>query len=150
MSVSGLLPPPPAVLCTCVLFCTGQLSFKTPNFMTCAGPLGGGCRCTGTDASLSQKDSHINAQEHGIWSKTQQRANVQVSHTQQVSLHLRWGVWREMVPTSLLSLERQCHLFQIQSKKVEPCLCLSQYISGDPQTVPSVPRLLHSSTGALQ
>ena len=85
-------PPPPAVLCTCVLFCTGQLSFKTPNFMNCAGPLGGGCRCTGTDASLSQKDSHINAQEHGIWSKTQQRAIVQFSNTQQVSLHLCWGV----------------------------------------------------------
>lgn len=40
------------------------------------------------DGSLSQKCSRTKVQEGGFWSKVQQRAGIQVSHTQQVSLHL--------------------------------------------------------------
>lgn len=53
---------------------------------------GEGFHCIGTDADLTHKDSCTKVQECWVWSKAQERANVQVSQPQQVSLHLCWVV----------------------------------------------------------
>ena len=93
LSVSG--PSAHTVMqCTCVLSQAGWLSFKTPSFRDPMwyGPMLGPLREDLTTLRLVQayprRAVSTKAQGHGVWSKVQQRASVQVSYPQQVSLHL--------------------------------------------------------------
>ena len=78
------------VQCSCVLSQLCWLGFKTANFLgTCADALGGGVSCCAVaGASLSQKVSHTNMQGLGVYGKMHQKASIQVSCPQQVSLLL--------------------------------------------------------------
>ena len=97
LSVSGMFVHL-AAHCICVPSQAGWLSCKIPKFNDLTWyrlmlVLWGGGSChTGTNVVLSQKDNHTKVQGHGIWNKVQQRASVQVSSPQYVSLCLCWGV----------------------------------------------------------
>ena len=66
---------------------------------------------------MFQKGSHTNVHGLGVYGKLHLKANIQVRCPQQVSLLLLMNGVAQWHLMALLSLERQCHLSHMHSKK---------------------------------
>ena len=72
---------------------------------------------------VPERHSHQNT---GTWSlEAQKRASVQVSHPQEVSLPILRGGEGKWYPLAVLFWERQCHLYQMHSKKCKLSVTVS-------------------------